>query len=208
MFKDNKKLVAESVFIKEALKYKLSLDEFLLLLYFDNAYDLSFDLNLIKKTLNMTDEAIFVAYGILINKKLISVSAEKNELGKVVEKVSLDAFYNGINEERQQQKKEVEKSDIFGTFENSFGRTLSSYDYEVINAWIEKGFSEDLILAALKEAVYNGVLTIRYIDKILHEWKRKGIKTPEDVKKDLTSEDNVTLLETSVLNFDWLNEKN
>lgn len=207
MFKDNKKLVAESIFIKEALKYKLSLDEFLLLLYFDNAYDLSFDLNLIKKTLNMTDESIFAAYGSLINKKLISVSAEKNELGKVVEKVSLDAFYNGINEEHQQQKKEVEKNDIFGAFENNFGRTLSSYDYQVINAWIEKGFSEDLILAALKEAVYNGVLTIRYIDKILHEWKRKGIKTPEDVKKDLTSEDNVTLLETSVLNFDWLNEK-
>ena len=43
MFKDNKKLVAETIFIKEALKENLSLNEFLLLLYFDNSFD-SFDI--------------------------------------------------------------------------------------------------------------------------------------------------------------------
>ena len=51
MFKDNKKLVAESIFIKEALKLNLSLNEFLLLLYFDNSYDLVFDIKVVAKTL-------------------------------------------------------------------------------------------------------------------------------------------------------------
>ena len=31
-------------------------------------------------------------------------------------------------------------------FENSFGRTLSAMDYEIINAWIDKGFSEELVI--------------------------------------------------------------
>ncbi len=40
-------------------------------------------------------------------------------------------------------------------------------EYEIIGAWVEKGFKEQLILEALKEAVYNGVTSLRYIDKIL-----------------------------------------
>ena len=39
MFKDNKKLVVETMFIGETLKLGLSLKEFFVLLYFDNIYD-------------------------------------------------------------------------------------------------------------------------------------------------------------------------
>ena len=52
--KDNKKLVVDSLFIKESLKDNLTLNEFLLLLYFDNSYESLFDIKLIKKVLNMT----------------------------------------------------------------------------------------------------------------------------------------------------------
>ena len=37
MFKDNKKLVVETIFISEALKLDLSLKEFLVLLYYENS---------------------------------------------------------------------------------------------------------------------------------------------------------------------------
>ena len=50
----------------------------------------------------------------------------------------------------------IVERDIFSVFESEFGKTLSAMDYEIINAWIDKGFSEDVIIAALKEAVYNG----------------------------------------------------
>ena len=62
-------------------------------------------------------------------------------------------------------------------------------------------------MAALKEAVYNGVPNLRYIDKILYEWNRKGFKTPEDIKNKMISEPETPVFESSVLNFDWLNEK-
>ena len=80
-------------------------------------------------------------------------------------------------------------------------------DFEIINAWIESGFSEELIEAALKEAVYNGALTLRYVDKVLYEWNRKGIKVPADIKKAMEKVPEAPLYEASVMNFDWLNEK-
>lgn len=207
MFKDNKRLVAETIFIKEAIKNKLSLNEFLLMLYFDNSFDLIFDINLITKTLCMSEEEVLSAYGSLLSKKLIKVTAEKDGFGKVIEKVSLENFYNEIKEDNKSTEKENSKQDIFSIFESDFGRTLSNMDYEIINAWIDKGFSEELIIAALKEAVYNGVCNLRYIDKVLYEWNRKGIKTPEEVKKKMEDNNETQMLETSVLNFDWLNEK-
>lgn len=207
MFKDNKKLVAETVFIKEALKNNLSLQEFLLLLFFDNSFDLVFDMKVIAKTINMSEDEVLIAYGNLINKKLIKVVADKDGFGKVTEKVSLDNFYNEIKNNYKNEEKQEVKTDIFSKFENTFGRTLSNIDYEIINAWMEKGFSEELILEALKEAEYNGVLNLRYIDKILYEWNRKGFKTVEDVNKRFNELENTPIFESSVLDYDWLHEQ-
>ena len=58
-------------------------------------------------------------------------------------------------------------------------------EYELISAWISSGINEELILGALKEATYNGVSNLRYIDKIIFEWGKKGFKTMEDVNKHL-----------------------
>ena len=207
MFKDNKKLVAETIFIKEALKFNLSLNEFLLLLYFDNSFDLVFDIKVIAKTLNMKEEDVLSSYGSLMAKKLIKVNVDKDGFGKVREKVSLDNFYNEIKSDYKIKETESIKTDIYSVFEKEFGRTLSNMDYEIINAWIDNGFSEELIIAALKEAVYNGASSLRYIDKVLYEWNRKGIKKPEDIKKSMESEPEMPLYESSIMNFDWLNEK-
>ena len=208
MFKDNKKLVAETIFIKEALKENLSLNEFLLLLYFDNSFDLVFDIKVVAKTLNMSEEQVLEAYSSLMKKKLIKVKAEKDGYGKVIEKVCLDNFYNEIKTDVKNSEIESSKEDIFSIFESNFGRSLSPMDYEIINAWIDKGFSEELVIAALNEAVYNGVPNLRYIDKVLYDWNKKGYKTVEDVNNRFKEDkQNDKLFETSVLNFDWLNEK-
>ena len=45
------------------------------------------------------------------------------------------------------------------------------------------GFNEELIKEAIKEATFNNVTNLRYIDKILFEWGKLGIKTKEDVEK-------------------------
>jgi len=155
----------------------------------------------------MSEEQILQAYGSLMAKKLIKVVAIKDGYGKVIEKVSLDNFYNEIKTEYKTKEEEIKKEDIYTIFEKEFGRTLSSMDYEIINAWIDNGFSEELVIAALKEAVYNGVPNLRYIDKVLYEWNRKGIKKPTDIKKQLESIPEAPVYEASIMDFDWLNEK-
>lgn len=207
MNKDNKKLIVESIFIKEALKKGLSLEEFLVLLYFDNSYELEFDLKKISKVIKMDDEAIMNAFSTLLEKKIITLNTTKNDAGKVVELISLDNFYNDLNEDLKKKKMNDEQKDIFSIFESEFGRTLSLMDYEIIKAWIEKGFSEELIIGALKEAVYNGVTSLRYIDKILFEWQKKGLKTMDDVNNHLKNKDDSSRkCETEILSFNWLDD--
>ena len=80
-------------------------------------------------------------------------------------------------------------------------------DYEIINAWIDRGFNEELIIAALKEAIDNGVSSFRYIDKILYEWKRKGIKQVEDIKKSFEKEESPDYnIDKGILEYNWLDE--
>ena len=81
-------------------------------------------------------------------------------------------------------------------------------EYEYINGWLAKDYSEEIISLALKEAVYNGVSSLRYIDKILFEWKKKGVKTKEDVlrmQKRYRSKD-VAKVDQEVFSYDWLND--
>ncbi len=201
------RLIIETNFIKEALKNKLSLNEFLFLTFFDNSFETIFDVSILKEVLAMPEEEILETYSALLSKKIIKVEQIKNEDGKICEKISLEPFYqNMVLQEKEKEKKQTE-TDIFTIFENEFGRTLSPVDYEIINAWIEKGYSEDLIVAALKEATYNGVNNLRYIDKVLYEWHKKGIKNAQDVRKNWqSSSEEIPLYETKYMEFDWLNE--
>ena len=95
-----------------------------------------------------------------------------------------------------EDKKKTEKN-IFELFESEFGRTLSPMEYEIINGWKENDVTEEIIVLALKEAIYNGVSNFRYIDKIIYEWNKKGIKK-KVVEEEATS---------NIFEFDWLNDE-
>lgn len=200
----NKRLVVDSSFIKNALKADLSLDEFLLMVYFDNSFNSVFDISLISEVTSLSEEKILNAYSKLLSKGIINVKAKKNDFGKISEIVSLDEFYKDIKLEKNEETKKDVKEDIFSTFESTFGRTLSGMEYEIINAWLESGFSEELILKALEEASYNGVSNLRYIDKVLFEWNKKGIKSGNDLESNLKKNDDVVVLEDKVLDYNWL----
>ena len=50
----------------------------------------------------------------------------------------------------------------------------------MIKKWIEE-YKYEIIIEALKEAVYNGTTNFRYIDSILSNWKKNGIKNKEEL---------------------------
>ena len=74
--------------------------------------------------------------------------------------------------------------DIYSIMEKEFARPLTPMEFETISGWLDKDkFSEDLILAALKEAVFAGKVHFRYIDRILLEWSRNRVSTPLQAKE-------------------------
>ncbi len=210
MNKDNKKFVVETLFLKEALKYNLTLKEFLILMYFDNDYDLVFDVKKVSKAICLSEEDTLIAFESLLTKRLIKLSSVKNESGKLIDKISLDNFYNSLKESINLEKEEKDENSIFYKFQEIFGKSLSGMDYEIINAWLSKGFSKELILEALNEAIKNNAPSLRYIDKVLFDWNKKGYKSINDIKKYNKSENNYYTeeqnFESSVFDYNWLDD--
>jgi len=80
-------------------------------------------------------------------------------------------------------KQQDDVSSLFHRFEQEFGRPLSPMEYETINAWFNQDhYSEEIITLALKEAVFAGKLSFRYIDRILIDWARHRVTNAEELK--------------------------
>jgi DNA replication protein len=79
--------------------------------------------------------------------------------------------------------KKAEETDLYTCFEIEFGRPLSPFECESLGMWMDDDHHDPVIIkAALREAVMSGKLNFRYIDRILFEWKKNGIKTIEQAK--------------------------
>lgn len=181
----HKSFVINPIVLKNICNLEIDIKEFLLLLYFMNEKN-ELDLENIKEKIGLSDNDILNTFNSLINKKLIEIVMKKSDKN-IKEEISLDLFYDKL---LLNNNKEEEKSDIYSVFEKEFGRTLSPMEYETISNWIYNKIPEETIIKALKEAVLNGVTSLRYIDKILSEWTKK------DTKKDYVE----------LFDYDWLGD--
>ena len=76
--------------------------------------------------------------------------------------------------------KEVKEmlENIYGTYQKLLGRTLSPIEISKIREWVSYGYSDEIIIAALKEALSKGKKSIKSVDKILLQWlARDDIET-------------------------------
>lgn len=135
----------------------------------------------------------------LIRDKWISIDEQTDEhTGIQYESYNLQGTYEKLAqilaEERMQLRKgqqklgvntqvESNERNLFVIFEKEFGRPLSPMECENISVWVDQdGYQEDLILLALKEAVFAGKVHFRYIDRILLEWSRNRVTTVEEAR--------------------------
>ena len=75
-------------------------------------------------------------------------------------------------------------------------------EIEIVKAWKESNYSDEIIKEAIKEAVFNHVINLKYIDKILYEWKKNNIKTVKDVENNRKKRSNKK--EENFANWDLL----
>ena len=145
----------------------------------------------------------------LNEKKIISITIEKNSDGKSEEYILLDLMYKKIMNillDKKENNISLENTDIFSIFENEFGRTISPVECEIIKGWIDDNFSHELIMEALKEAIYNGVTSLRYIEKILYDWRKKGYKNKKDIMEAKNKYRESKKEVKDVFYYDWLND--
>ncbi|MFQ3543012.1 DnaD domain-containing protein [Halobacillus rhizosphaerae] len=121
----------------------------------------------------------------LMQKQLLKIEEHKEE-GVLKECYSLEPLWEKLftyTPVIQPEGQEFNEN-IFPLFEQEFGRPLSPFEIENINIWLdEENQSPALIKAALREAVLMGKLNFKYIDRILREWKRKGIHTVDQARQ-------------------------
>ena len=206
----SKNLVVNNYIISIGIQNNLSLNEFLVLIYLDNKFSNVFDLELMSSHLGMELSSTMEAFNSLMMKGFVTLESVKDKNGRLNELINLDGVYDSIVFNVKEETKEETKEDIFRVFERELGRTMSSMELEIINGWLLANYSEELILGALKEAVYNGVNNFRYIDKILYEWDKKGFKTMEQVnshllkRRDDKKDKVITKKEQDIADYDWL----
>ncbi len=209
-------MVVPIYFLKNYKKLSLELGEFVFLMYLYNLGNKClFDPGHFAEELDMELAEIMGLISSLTDKKFLRVEVLKNEKGFMEEVVLLDDFYQKIGifmVEEVNKEKETDHSNIFEVIEKEFGRTLSSMEYEIIKAWLDSNISEELIREALKEAVFNGVSNLRYIDKILYEWGKHNIKTSKDVEsmrnkrmKNAEKEKD-TDIDLDIVDWNWFDE--
>lgn len=205
----DRQYVVSGILLKNYKQLNITSDELLLLIYLTNTENLGlFNPVEIAGALNIDKKEVMLLISQLVSKKILSLQVIKNDQGKMEEHISLNDLFNKLTNMLMDDNDSKEDSSLFGTFEKEFGRTISPMEYEIINSWMANDLKEELILEALKEAIYNGVTNLRYIDKILFEWKKKGFKTVDEVRKNNQEFKNKNNSKTKdIFEYNWLDEE-
>ena len=91
--------------------------------------------------------------------------------------------YNNNNNYNYIYNNSSSSDEIINFIENNYGRTLSGYEFEKINCWINE-FNSDIVKHAIELSILNNKRTFAYIVGILKNWKSCGYKTLDDIKNE------------------------
>lgn len=198
-----KNIVIPSLLFRNYKELKIDEKEVIFLSYL-MMYEgfIAFDVVKFASDLNYSTDEVMLLVSSLCEKCLINMVVKQED--KVMKEfLDISFLYNRLVAfVLKDEEEEVDDSLIYERIEKEFGRTLSPIEYETIKQWIDSGISDELILEALKEAVLNGVNNLKYIDKILYEWCKKGYKRAVDVRRKAKKQEEVI----DLFSYDWLDE--
>jgi DNA replication protein len=201
---------------KELPSLEIDIETFMFLMFLTNKGNgLPFDVNKLSEEFYCDIKTIMKYIATLQAKKLIEIKVIANEKNIMEEYIYLDFFYekismllvSEINKETKEEKENDE--DVFKILEQELGKSLSPIEIEIVKVWKERNYSDELIKEAIKESVMNGVAGLRYTDRILYEWDKKGIRTKEDVeknKKQFREKEQPKPKKLDILEYEWLDD--
>ena len=188
--------------LKMCKEFNLSADEIILLFFLYDKDNTVFDPNYISNSLNIDLVKVIDEVSKLVKKGLISIKTKTNEKGIKEEILDLSPLFDKVTIKMMEEFNKVNEKDInvYSILEEEFNRKLTPMECEMVDDWKKNNYSNEIIKEAVREATLNGVNSLRYIDKILLEWNKKGFKKKEDIKKNNYS----TKEQVEIYKCDWL----
>lgn len=205
-----KPIIIPRVLLTNYSKLNITAEELIVLIYLmDKGNNMIYDINLFVKELSLNKRKVIELINNLVEKNILNITINKNIDNVSEEYLNLDMLYRKITNIilDKELPSSTNNEDLFTIFEKEFGRTISPTEYEKINSWLNEDIDKTLIVEALKEAVYNSTTSLRYIETILYSWKKKGIKTKEDVNKERIRYKKSKNEVIEVPDFDWVNNE-
>ena len=142
----------------------------------------------------------FMEYTSINGKTVTSLNPLKE---KLFSNFALSVSKENVNK----NQKEETLANVYQSFESELGRILQPMEVATIREWIDLGYSDEMIINALKEALNQGKRSIKSVDKILLSWaKREDLetegKTPIDDDWTKNLEETIRIAKTPWLDDD------
>lgn len=202
--------------LKYFKKMNLTMEEFIFLMYLYNKQD-NIEFNPEKMALDLDLDIMEVMgyISILTDRGYLTLDVIKSENNIIEEVVNLSNFYERISTFliNSPDTEDIKDENILMYIEHELGRPLNSIEIDTINNWISNKIDIDLIKEAVKISLNDGVYNLKYIDKILLDFKTRSIlniKDLEDSKNkniDNNSENNLDNLDMEIDDWNWLDDE-
>lgn len=209
LLKEKPLIIPKKLFLNYK-KLNITEEELIVLIFIINIGDkIIYNPQMIVDSLSIDKYKVMDILNNLASKNIINIKLEKNSRGISEEYIYTDVLYNKLFNIVIEEKKEIniDNTDMFTLFEKELGRTLSPMECEIIKEWLSSDYTEELIKEALKEAIYNNVRNLKYIDRILYTWKNKGLNTKEDVTKDKQNYRKPKEELKDIFDYNWLEDE-
>lgn len=155
--------------------------------------------DVLAKTMTLSPIEISQLIQQLIDKDVLTLQQGRDREGKISNFYDLSPLYEKIDKliDQQSSNSSLSTDRISNThnvvrdpiqtlvrqFEIEFGRLLGPIERQQIAAWINiDHYQPEVIKMALREAVLAQVYNLKYIDRILLNWQRHNLTTPDQVK--------------------------
>ena len=189
-------------------KLNITMDEFIFLMYLYNKQDkIDFNPDKIANDLNLDIMEVMGFISVLSDKGYISLDVIKSDNNILEEVINLSNFYEKISIILLDNGDECinNKDNLLKYVEKELGRPLSSVEIQTVEGWLENKIDESLIKEAIKIALNDGVFSLKYIDRILFDFKSRGVSHVEDISNlNNSHDDNIENIDLE--DWNWLDD--
>nr|WP_282580134.1 DnaD domain protein [Natroniella sulfidigena] len=78
--------------------------------------------------------------------------------------------------------KEEGRGVLANFYEKALGRTINSYQLDLLTSYLDDGLSLEVVVLAIKKASVNNIYRFSYVKELLDDWLAQGLLTIKQVK--------------------------